>query len=122
MLLPYLLAGLGPGVVADYRAATYMVLGRLAAHATFSADLVESECPPVFLAGRCCLRFPMPAACFLACLELHVAAASSLGYQWEDILVCLKLFPWGRVLRCWPVMQASRSRRPERTSLSVCIP
>lgn len=39
MLLPYLLAGLGGSVVPDYRAATYMVVGQLAARATFSADL-----------------------------------------------------------------------------------
>ncbi len=38
-MLPYLLAGLSESAVADYRAATYMIIGQLASRATFSADL-----------------------------------------------------------------------------------
>lgn len=50
MLLPYLLAGLGGGCVPDYRAATYMVVGQLAARATFTADLATGaqRAPPAF--------------------------------------------------------------------------
>ena len=45
MLLPYLLAGLGSAVVPDYRAATYMIVGHLAARATFTADLASGVGP-----------------------------------------------------------------------------
>ena len=41
MLLPYLLKGLGPDVIADYRAATLMILTQLASKATLSAQLVS---------------------------------------------------------------------------------
>ena len=44
MLLPYLLAGLSASVVADYRAASYMIIGQLAARATFTADLASGAC------------------------------------------------------------------------------
>ncbi|KAL4423978.1 hypothetical protein ABPG75_001279 [Micractinium tetrahymenae] len=42
MLLPYLLAGLSESAVADYRAATYMIIGQLASRATFTADLATA--------------------------------------------------------------------------------
>ncbi|KAL4421861.1 hypothetical protein ABPG77_001343 [Micractinium sp. CCAP 211/92] len=42
MMLPYLLAGLSESAVADYRAATYMIIGQLASRATFSADLATA--------------------------------------------------------------------------------
>lgn len=42
MLLPYLLAGLSESAVADYRAATYMIIGQLASRATFTAGLATS--------------------------------------------------------------------------------
>ena len=45
MLLPYLLAGLSASVVADYRAASYMIIGQLAARATFTADLASGSYP-----------------------------------------------------------------------------
>ncbi|PRW61623.1 hypothetical protein C2E21_0211 [Chlorella sorokiniana] len=40
MLLPYMLAGMRATAVADYRAATYMIIGQLASKATFSDQLV----------------------------------------------------------------------------------
>lgn len=41
MLLPYLLKGLTAAVAPDHRAATYSIVGRLGARATFTADLVN---------------------------------------------------------------------------------
>ena len=41
MLLPYMLAGVNAASVADYRAASYMILGQLASKATFSGDLLS---------------------------------------------------------------------------------
>ncbi|GAB4814939.1 hypothetical protein N2152v2_001985 [Parachlorella kessleri] len=42
MLLPYLLKGLGPDVIDDYRAATLMILTQLASKATLSSQLVSA--------------------------------------------------------------------------------
>ena len=46
MLLPYLTAGLGSDVLADYRSATYMVLAQLASRAALSRDLLDGACAP----------------------------------------------------------------------------
>lgn len=46
MLLPYMLAGVNAASVADYRAATYMIVGQLASKATFSADLLSGGPAP----------------------------------------------------------------------------
>lgn len=40
LLLPYLVAGLGPEALLDYQSATLMIIGQLAARATLGADLV----------------------------------------------------------------------------------
>ena len=71
MLLPYLLAGLTAEVAADYRAATYMIVGQLAARAAFTADLAtgagrrrcDEPCgaaspPPLAHTCHCCCRVP----------------------------------------------------------------
>lgn len=41
MLLPYMLAGVRSSAVADYRSATYMVIGQLASKAIFSDHLLS---------------------------------------------------------------------------------
>lgn len=112
MLLPYLLAGLTSGVVPDYRAATYMVVGQLASRATFTADLATG-------AGRGlreCMRILqlVRSACCTRCM--HLAAPM--------------LRPARRALHAGcapPVMQRFRSRRRPSGALSanhptVCIP
>lgn len=43
LLLPYLMAGLGPDITADYRAATLMILTQLATQATLSDTLVTGQ-------------------------------------------------------------------------------
>lgn len=43
-LLPHLLAGLGPGAVQDYRAATLMAVAELCSRATLGRDFVKGEC------------------------------------------------------------------------------
>ena len=40
LLLPYLMAGLGPDITADYRAASLMIVTQLATQATLSDTLV----------------------------------------------------------------------------------
>ncbi len=41
MMLPYMLAGVSSSAVADYRAATFMIIGQLASKATFSDHLLS---------------------------------------------------------------------------------
>ena len=43
LLLPYLMAGLGPDITADYRAASLMILTQLATQATLSDTLVTGQ-------------------------------------------------------------------------------
>lgn len=42
-LLPYLMAGLGPDITADHRAASLMILTQLASQATLSDTLVTGQ-------------------------------------------------------------------------------
>ena len=46
LLLPYLLAGVGPHVTADYRAASLMILTQLSSQATLSDTLVTGQQNP----------------------------------------------------------------------------
>lgn len=43
LLLPYLMAGLGPDITADYRAASLMILTQLASQATLSDTLITGQ-------------------------------------------------------------------------------
>lgn len=43
LLLPYLMAALGPDITADYRAASLMILTQLASQATLSDTLVTGQ-------------------------------------------------------------------------------
>ena len=43
LLLPYLMAGLGPDITADYRAASLMIFTQLATQATLSDTLVTGQ-------------------------------------------------------------------------------
>ncbi len=48
MLFPYLLAGLGPGVIPDYVNATYVIITQLSRRVAMSGDLLAGErlfCP-----------------------------------------------------------------------------
>ena len=61
LLLPYLTAGLGASVTADYRAATLMILTQLASQATLSDTLLAGEhllsslsCDVPDNCARCC--------------------------------------------------------------------
>ncbi len=56
LLLPYLMAGLGASITADYRAATLMIVTQLASQATLSDSLLagtpSSSLPQLGLACR----------------------------------------------------------------------
>ena len=71
LLLPYLMAGLGPDITADYRAASLMIITQLATQATLSDTLVtgQQETSQTHSSWHCCLfhLFLELLCCLLQC-------------------------------------------------------
>lgn len=80
MLLPYMLAGVRSSAVADYRSATYMVIGQLASKAIFSDHLLSGVQVAVIAARRA----HAPSGC-----RRGVPAHEGLACVWLCALLCI---------------------------------